>query len=234
MPQSDKKDNSTPSAALHAPRSTLESVSIDDARSFYTEADSAHDFQHVLRVTAMADKLARAEGADVEVVRAAALLHDSARAEEDHASERVDHAELSARQAHAFLLSQGASDEFAERVADAIRAHRYRGSARPASLEAQILFDADKLDAIGAIGVARAFAVAGSLKQKLYSEPEPQAEATRDQHNSDHSPVAEFHVKLAKLRERFHTRTAREIAEQRHAFMAAFFERLGREVRGEA
>lgn len=205
----------------------------DRVRAFYDGSDSAHDYDHILRVTATAVRLAEAEGADVGVVRAAALLHDIGRAEEDHGAGQVDHAELSARQARAFLTDRGASGEFAERVAEAIRSHRFRGEARPASVEAQILFDADKLDAIGAIGVARAFAVAGSLKQKLYCEPDPAAQATRDQHNADHSPVQEFQVKLSKLRERFHTPTAQAIAEERHAFMAAFFEQLAREVRGE-
>jgi uncharacterized protein len=207
-------------------------ISIEEARTFYANADSAHDFDHILRVLAMAERIARAEGADVEVVRVAALLHDIARTAEDHGGTHLDHADLSAEQARALVLGRGASAEFATRVAKAIRAHRFRGTQSPESLEAQVLFDADKLDSIGAIGVARAFAVAGSLNQRLYTEPEGVATATRDQHNSDHSPIAEFHVKLSKLRERFHTPTARAIAEARHRFMVEFFERLEREVRG--
>lgn len=225
---------SSPIFNLQSLPSSLQSpVSLDDARPLYADADSAHDFEHVLRVTAMAVKLAQAEGADVAVVYAAALLHDIARADEDHGAVAMDHAELSAERARALLIAKGASAAFAEHVAEAIRAHRFRGSARPGSLEARILFDSDKLDAIGAVGVARAFAVAGSLKQKLYSEPDPTASATRDQHNPDHTPVAEYHVKLSKLRERFHTRTAQAIAQKRDTFMAQFFEELQREVKGE-
>ncbi len=208
-------------------------ISIEEARTFYANADSAHDFDHILRVLAMAERIARAEGADVEVVRAAALLHDIARTDEDHGGTHLDHADLSAEKARALVLGKGASAEFAARVAEAIRAHRFRGTQSPESLEARVLFDADKLDSIGAIGVARAYAVAGSLNQRLYTEPDGGATATRDQHNSDHSPVAEFHVKLSKLRERIHTPTARAIAEARHRFMVEFFERLEREVRGE-
>jgi uncharacterized protein len=166
-------------------------------------------------------------------VRTAALLHDIARADEDHGGTPIDHADASADQARALLIGKGASREFAERVAGAIRAHRFRGSNLPGTLEAQVLFDADKLDSIGAIGVARAYAVAGSLNQRLYSEEGGGKTATRDQHNSDHSPVAEYHVKLSRLRERFHTPTARKIAEARHEFMVEFFERLAAEVRGE-
>lgn len=207
-------------------------ISIEEARGFYTGADSAHDFDHILRVLAMAEKIARAEGADVAVVRAAALLHDIARADEDRGAQ-IDHADASADQARVLLMKQGASAEFAERVAGAIRAHRFRGNKQPESLEGQVLFDADKLDSIGAIGVARAFSIAGSLNQRLYADSDETAMATRDQHNSDHSPVAEYRIKLSKLRERFHTPTARAIAEARHEFMVEFFERLAAEVRGE-
>jgi uncharacterized protein len=169
------------------------------------------------------------------VVRAAALLHDIGRAEEDEAAghEKLDHADLSAEKARRLLLDKGATEEFAERVANAIRSHRFRGTRQPETLEAQVLFDADKLDAIGAIGVARAYAIAGSLNQKLYTRPNPQETATRDQHHSEHSPVAEFFVKLSRLRERFHTPSAQALAQARHEFMVEFFERLEREVEGE-
>lgn len=207
-------------------------ITIEQARTFYEGSDSAHDFEHILRVLTLAEKIARAEGGDLEVVRTAALLHDIARAEEDQAQEKLDHAELSAQRAHALLMEKGAGEEFAGRVAEAIRAHRFRGTRRPDSLEGQILFDADKLDSIGAIGVARAYAIAGALNQKLYTEPDGSGEATREQHNSTHSPVAEFHIKLAKLRGRFHTRTAQALAEERHMFMVEFFERLQQEVQG--
>jgi uncharacterized protein len=208
-------------------------LSLEQARALYADADSAHDFEHILRVTKMAEQLARAEGADVDVVCAAALLHDMARHEEDHGAAQLDHAAVSARDAKLFLMQNGADENFGERVAEAIRSHRFRGSAQPQSLEAKILFDADKLDSIGAIGVARAYAVCGALNQKLYSEPKTDAVATRQQHNHEHTPVDEFHVKLKHLRARFYTPTAQKIAAERHAYMSEFFERLAREVHGE-
>lgn len=215
-------------------------IPIEQARALYVDADSAHDFEHILRVTRMAEHLARAEGADVEVVRAAALLHDIARHDEDAAAKSeqpnggapLDHAEMSARDAKALLLQNGADETFGERVADAIRSHRFRGTAQPQSLEAKILFDADKLDSIGAIGIARAYAVAGATNQKLYSEPKENAVATRHQRNASHTPVDEYHVKLKHLRERFFTPTAQKIANERDAFMREFFERLAQEVNG--
>ncbi len=212
-------------------------VTIEQAGAFYADADSAHDFEHVLRVVAMAERLAKAEGADVEVVRAAALLHDIARHEEDAAGHDpsappMDHAEVSALNARAFLMQNGADAAFADRVADAIRSHRFRGTAKPETLEAKILFDADKLDSIGAIGVARAYAVCGMMNQKLYSEPQAGAVATRQQHNAEHTPVDEYNVKLRHLQERFFTSSAQAIGKTRHAYMAGFFEQLTREITG--
>ena len=207
-------------------------ISIDETRPFYEGSDSAHDMDHILRVTKMAEKLARAEGADVEVVRVAALLHDIARKDEDVGEAKIDHAELAADQALQLLLDRGASADFAERVGTAIRSHRFRGTRQAITLEAQVLFDADKLDAIGAIGVARSYAVAGSLNQKLCGGPFEAGNADRYQHHSAHTPVAEFEVKLSKLRDRFHTATAQAIARSRHDFMLEFFQQLEREAAG--
>lgn len=207
-------------------------IPVDQAEKYYRGAESAHDFTHVLRVTAMAEYLARAEGADPEIVRAAALLHDIARLDEDRTGQG-DHAEVAAQRAREILIERGVSVQQADAVAHAIAAHRFRGSVHPQTLEAKVLFDADKLDSIGAIGVARAYAIAGALNQPLWSEIEPDATATRDQHNSTHSPYAEFIVKLGRIHELIHTKTAKRIAEERHRFMSQFFERLGSEMCGE-
>jgi uncharacterized protein len=118
-------------------------------------------------------------------------------------------------------------------VAQAIAAHRFRTGPAPASLEARILHDADKLDAIGAIGVARAFAYGGLHGQRLWAEVSPDYSVTlADADRPEHTPVHEYAVKLSRIRDRLLTPTARRLAEERHAFMAAFFERLDREVKG--
>ncbi len=210
----------------------MQNLTLDEARAYYADAESAHDFDHVLRVTTLAERIARAEGADVEIVRTAALLHDIARADEDIRAQG-DHAQLAAERARAILLARGATPAQADAIAHAIAAHRFRGSTPPRTLEAQVLFDADKLDSIGAIGIARAYAVSGALNQKLWSETRPDGVATREQHNAEHTAVAEFAVKLSQVRARVHTATAKRIAEDRHHYMADFFARLDREVRGE-
>ncbi len=207
-------------------------LTIDQARELYGGDDTAHDFDHVLRVHALAVRIAQAEGADLEIVSAAALLHDVARVEADRLG--LCHAEMGAERARAIL--KGHPPRKVEAVAAAILAHRFRGTAVPASLEAKVLYDADKLDAIGAIGIARAYAIAGRLSQRLWSPLSEGADAnadTDDIYNSGHTPVKEFQVKLGKLKDSLYTETARAIAEERHRYMTAFFRRLTREVKGE-
>jgi uncharacterized protein len=207
-------------------------LTVEQARELYRGAESGHDFDHVLRVLALAERLARAEGADLEIVHTAALLHDIARADEDE-TRGDDHAQMAAERASALLLARGMAPSKVDAVAHAIAAHRFRSSAPPQTLEAKILYDADKLDSIGAIGIARAFAISGALNQRLWSEVPSDAVATRNQRNAEHTAVAEFVVKLSKIRERVYTQTAHQIAEERHAFMTDFFERLEQEVKGE-
>jgi uncharacterized protein len=192
-------------------------IHVEAARALYDD-DPIHGFDHILRVMALAEHIARAEGADVEIVRAAALLHDIARDDEGAG----DHAALAAERARAILAGQ--PPERVEAVCQAIFSHRFRGGPPPFSLEARALFDADKLDAIGAVGIARAFAYVGQHGQPLFGAPD----------NPRHSAIDEFRHKLALLRDRMTTATGRSLAEERHAFMAAFFERLDAELRGDA
>jgi uncharacterized protein len=203
-------------------------IEVETARRYYGGAGAGHDFDHVLRVLALAERIARAEGGDLEVVRAAALLHDVARAEEEAGG--PDHALAGAERAREILAGHPA--ERVAAVAEAIAAHRYRGCGpAPQSPEARALFDADKIDALGAVGVARAFAYAGAHGQRLWA---PLDEAsTQGDGTAGHTPVHEFQVKLSRLRQVLTTATGRAIAEERHAFTVAFFERLEAEVRGE-
>jgi uncharacterized protein len=139
-------------------------LSVDAARQLYERAGSGHDFDHVLRVLLVARQIAQAEGADLAVVCTAALLHDVGECEG-----RRDHHLRGAVMARELL--QDEPSEFVEAVAHAIEAHRFRAEPAPRTLEAQVVSDADKLDAIGAIGVARAFAHAGSRGTALWRMP---------------------------------------------------------------
>lgn len=204
-------------------------ITIEQASRYYDTPDSAHDFDHVLRVWRLAQHIGPAEGADMVVLQAAVLLHDIARADELRTG--VCHAQEGARRVPAILADQPPAS--VEAVAHAIAAHRFRGHVQPATVEARVLFDADKLDAIGAIGVARAYAIAGLLGQPLWTPaPAESAVAQRSDLSADHSPVREFAVKLGRLHEVLYTPTARAIAQGRHEFMVQFFARLDQEVWG--
>jgi uncharacterized protein len=205
-------------------------ITIEFARSLYpADADSAHDFDHVLRVVTLADRIAQAEGADRDVVRAAALLHDIGLDEG-----RAGHEASAARRATEIMSEQGYTENFCAAVAHAIESHRFRSGPMPQTLEAQVLFDADKLDAIGAIGVARAFAFGAYRGQKLWGVVPPDyVDQPAGADPSQHTAVHEFHVKLSKIKDRMFTTTGKQIAAERHTFMVKFYEQLDREVRGE-
>jgi uncharacterized protein len=201
-------------------------IGVEAARRYYQGAESGHDFDHVLRVLALAQRIAQVEGADLEVVRAAALLHDLGRAEERVTGE--DHAAVAARRVREIL--SGHPTERVEAVAHAVAAHRFRSGPPPATPEARAVFDADKLDAMGAIGVARVFAHAGARDQPLWVPLETARAQGEDA--PEHTPAHEFAVKLSRLRDVLTTGAGRAIADERHRFMEAFFARLEAEVRG--
>jgi uncharacterized protein len=204
-------------------------ITLGEARRFYDGADAAHDFDHVRRVLALAEKIAQAEGADLEIVRAAALLHDVARVET--AGTGRCHAQVGAKRAREIL--RGHPSERVEAVARAIAAHRFRRGPMPETLEAKVLFDADKLDAIGAVGVARAYVIGGQRNSRLWADVPPDYAEGDLPSEREHTPAHEFIFKLSRLKDQMHTATGKAIAEERHAYMVAFFQRLGEEVRGE-
>jgi uncharacterized protein len=207
-------------------------ITIEFARTLYpADADSAHDFDHVLRVVKLAEHIAQLEGANVDIVRAAALLHDIGLDQG-----RAGHETSAANRARDILREHGYAEAAIDAVAHAIESHRFRSGPTPQTLEARVLFDADKLDSIGAIGVARAYAFGGHRGQKLwadvspdYADPMNGVEADPNQHTAVH----EYHVKLKKIKDRMFTATGRAIAEKRHAYMVRFYEQLDREVKGD-
>jgi uncharacterized protein len=209
-------------------------IDIDEARALYEAGGGGHDFDHVLRVTALAERIGRAEGADLDVVRTAALLHDVA-----ESSDRDRHHLLGAQRARELLTGQ--PQAFVDAVSHAIEAHRFRHEPEPQTLEAKILSDADKLDSIGAIGVGRAFAFSGAAGTALWRHTVAEIEC----HGGDprrgpkelggaYTPSHEFVLKLDRIPERLYTGMARQIAADRQAYMRSFFERLDREALGEA
>jgi len=159
-------------------------------------------------------------------VRAAALLHDAEGATPGHES-RADHHHASAEFAAQVLAQEGWDPERISAVQHCIRAHRYRGTEKPQTLEAQILFDADKLDVLGAIGVARVIGYATLAKTPWYEPPSRQfIETGREVEGEAHSAYHEHLFKLRKVRDRMFTETARAIAAERLQYLDDYFYRL--------
>ncbi len=204
----------------------------DEARALYAEGDAAHDFDHVARVARLAVWIAQAEGADPVVVRLAALLHDAPAP--GGKGERGGHHRAAAAFAAEFLRGRGLPEAQLCNVAHCIEAHRFRDqSIQPQTLEARCLYDADKLDSMGAIGIGRAFAFAGAHGSRLWN-------ATRDDilanptppTGAEYTPLHEFVFKLRRILATLHTPTAQALGLRRHAFMENFFAQLDEEMGG--
>jgi uncharacterized protein len=220
---------------------------IEEARKWYPYDDPVHGFAHILRVLAMAERLAIAEGADLEIVRTAALLHDaqpvafttdnqqSTVSNQQSEITRSYHHLTSAELAGEVLQAEGWEASRIEAVQHCIRAHRFRdGREPPQTLEARVLFDADKLDAIGAIGVARAIAYAAQAGQPAYALPSQRfLETGQTEPGEPNSAYHEFVFKLSKLKDRLYTPAARQIGEERHRYLEDFFNQLALEITGE-
>jgi len=191
--------------------------------------DASHDEQHVYRVLYAALDIASGYQADLDVLIAAALLHDIGR-EAQFRDPSLDHAAVGAEKAFAFLAGQGWTEEKAARVRDCIAAHRYRKrGAEPSTIEAKILFDADKLDVAGTIGIARTLAYKGTVGEALYSIG-PSGEALDGSGDEGPSFFREYHFKLKNVYGKFYTERARELAEGRREASVRFYESMRGEV----
>jgi uncharacterized protein len=200
------------------------------ARQLYASGDSAHDFDHVLRVTHLGTQLALAEGADQTVVRLAALLHDVPVAGEGRRAHHLAAAEFAGN----LLRERGLGTNRVANVVHAIAAHRFRHrEITPDTLEAHCLYDADKLDSIGAIGVARVFAYAGAHGNRLWHTPVAELPPLAERPTgANYTPVHEYVYKLQQLLATLYTPSARQIGAGRHAYLQTFFEQLDQEMRG--
>lgn len=186
--------------------------------------EGSHDWQHVERVWRTACHLQEIEGGDRIVVQLAALLHDIS----DH---KLNGGELNAggRVAKELLLQLGGSDQVAEQVAAIVDGVSFKGARvadEVSTLEGQIVQDADRLDAMGAIGIARAFAFGGARHRSLYDPAvAPQLHQTFESYaKAQGDTINHFHEKLLLLKDRLHTPTAQRIGEHRHAVMVKFLE----------
>jgi len=190
---------------------------------------SHHDKSHVERVYNLAIRIAKEENADLDVVTAATLLHDIARAMEDE-GKIADHATEGAKMARKILEEVGFPKEKIAKVIHCIEVHRFRKGLEAESLEAKILQDADRLDIIGAIGMARVFTRGGWGNKPIYDPTIPQKEKYD---GKSLTSVNHIHEKILRVKHTINTSTAKEIAEERHKFVEQFLERLLKEWKGE-
>jgi uncharacterized protein len=200
------------------------------AESYRDGEGGCHGPDHIGRVYRTALYIGKLMGARLDILAAAALLHDIGRPFEKEQQGKICHAEKGAELARDILLDLHFSASMIDAIIHCIETHRYRGDKVPSSLEAKIIFDADKLDCIGAIGIGRAFLFAGQVGAKLHNSDVELAET--QSYSTEDTAYREFKVKLSKVRDCLLTPEGRRLAEERHAFMEVFFERLEREVNG--
>ncbi len=192
--------------------------------------DSAHDKEHIFRVLYTALEIAGTEtGVDYDVLITSCLLHDIGRGEQFE-NPKLCHALVGADKAFEFLKSRGFETEFCEKVKHCIAAHRYRRENRPESMEAKILFDADKIDVCGAVGIARTLLYKGEVGEPLYTVNDGRvSDGTGD---ASPSFMQEYKYKLEGIYERFYTARGSEIARSRQAAAVGFYGALYNEVSG--
>lgn len=192
--------------------------------------DAAHDKEHVYRVLRMALALADhvSEAVDRDILTAACLLHDIGRSEQFR-DPAVCHARVGSEKAHAFLLRLGWSAGRSEWTAACILTHRYRSSSPPVTIEARLLFDADKLDVTGAVGIARTLVYGGQVGQALYTRG-PDGIVLDGSEDGPPSFLHEYRHKLTHVSDRLFTPQARALAARRQPAACDFYERLLEEL----
>ncbi|GAB2657657.1 HD domain-containing protein [Vibrio panuliri] len=189
--------------------------------------DPAHDIAHVLRVVRTAKQLAQNEGAQLEVVVPAAYLHDCVSLAKNH-PDRAKSSHLAADKAILFLQQLGYPAEYFQDIHHAIVAHSFSAKVIPKTLEAEVVQDADRLDALGAIGVARCIQVGTALGVALYNPQDPFCQQ-RDPDDRLYS-VDHFYTKLFTLKDTMCTDSARREGEKRTEFMRQYLAQLAGEV----
>ncbi len=192
-----------------------------------TDSDAAHDAAHIARVVANARRLAIAENAQLEIVIPASWLHDCVTVTKN-SNERPQASRLAAEKAGAFLRESGYPSSFIAGIKHAIAAHSFSAQITPETLEAQVVQDADRLDAIGAIGIARCFTVGGALSTRLYDPLDPFAESR--QFNDRLNVIDHFYIKLLTLADTMTTDAGKEEATRRTAFIYQYLDQLRREI----
>jgi len=194
----------------------------------YFKNSGSHAFDHTERVLNLALKIARNKDLDIDVIKASCLMHDIARLREDN-NEIECHAEQGAKMAKKILEEVKFPEEKIQKVIYAIKVHRHSSKIKAETKEAEILQDADRLDALGAITIGRMFSTGGELNRPLYNPSTP-----LDGKDHRKSVIHGFYYKILKITpDSFNTKEAKEIAKERYKFVEQFIERFLKEWKGE-
>ncbi|WP_205500732.1 HD domain-containing protein [Rufibacter psychrotolerans] len=211
----------------------LVAVTAQHVEKLFAGEGSGHDWWHIKRVWQNALQIGRQEQADLTIVQLGALLHDIADWK-FHAGDE----EAGPRAAREWLASHHAPESLIARVCQIIREVTFKGAGvdtTPSTLEAQVVQDADRLDAIGAIGIGRAFAYGGHKGREMYHPGQaPQLHASFEEYKKNQAPTLNhFYEKLFLLKDRLNTRTGLQMAQERHQYMQQFVQQFLREWHGE-
>ncbi|WP_435155673.1 HD domain-containing protein [Haladaptatus sp. DFWS20] len=207
----------------------LPDVVLPRAKAHFGDVAPAHDWHHVQRVANLAETLVEEHEANETILFTAVWLHDIGRAREDR-GEIDDHAEWGAEEARRILAEHDVTETEIEAIQHCIRAHRFSNDVEPETLEAKLLSDADNLDALGAVGIARNFCFSGELGQTLH---DPNLPIDADNTTTGATAMNHFHKKILRLPESMYTDVGRRMANERQAFVEEFMERFEREVAGD-
>ena len=196
------------------------------AENRFKQAKGSHGWDHTQRVVRLCSHIGAFEKADMDILLCAAYLHDIGRTVNN---ESVCHGKTGAEMAEPVICSLF-SKQKKDNILHCIRSHRFRGNSTPCSNEAKVLFDADKIDAIGAVGIARAYLFAGEIGSMLHN-PNHDISNARS-YTVEDTGFLEYNVKLIKIKDRMLTVTGKELACDRHQFMEQFFKRFISEYEG--
>ncbi|MCF7910189.1 HD domain-containing protein [Candidatus Pacearchaeota archaeon] len=197
----------------------------------YFEELGTHDFNHTTRVLNLALHIGKKENANLEVLRFACLLHDIAHKEQDECKGKICHAERGAELTREILGKYKVDEDKINEIVHCVETHRSRNELIPESKEAKILYDSDKLDAMGAIGILRSAVFAGKVGAVVHN---PEITPSKENaYTKEDSAYHEYLFKLKNIKEKMITEEGKRIAEERHRFMEDFFDRANKEVEGE-
>lgn len=198
----------------------------------YFENAGGHEFDHTQRVYNLSLQIAKNEEIDLDILKASALLHDIARKKQDEVKDQICHAEEGAKMAKEILERMGFPKEKIPSVCSAIETHRFSKKLNPKTKEAEILQDADRLDALGALAIGRIFSYGGKNKRLMHN---PNCIIKEYVHNHEsETSIAHIYEKILKIKpEAFFTKKAQEIAKERYKFVGDFLGRFLKEWDGE-